>query len=144
MKDPRAFYTLKGYAINREQQLTYAMEDYLEMIARLSEEGKAVHIGEIAAMLHVSPSSASKMVNRLAGQHLVDCKPYGSIALSETGQQLGAYLLYRHDIIEQFLRWLNHSEQELEQTEKIEHFLNRETVYNLERLIRRTARENRE
>ena len=41
----------------------------------------------------------------------------------------------RHEVIHRFLCALNHSDNELEQVEKIEHFLNRTTVKNLEQLI---------
>ena len=49
----------------------------------------------------------------------------------------GEYLLHRHDILQDFLRTLNGPQSELEEVEKIEHFLGRETVENLERLTRR-------
>lgn len=33
-----AFYTMKGYELAADAQITTAMEDYLEMICRLEEE----------------------------------------------------------------------------------------------------------
>lgn len=32
------FYTLKGYSLLEHVQITYSMEDYLEMICRLSQD----------------------------------------------------------------------------------------------------------
>lgn len=135
MNDSYFFYTLKGYASQRGEKFTYAMEDYLEMIARLSEKQDGVRIGEVAAMLHVAPSSASKMGRELARQGWIEFHPYGTASLTKKGRQLGAYLLYRHDTIHRFLCWLNQSENELEQTEKIEHFLSRDTVAHLDALL---------
>jgi len=49
--------------------------------------------------------------------------------------ELGNYLLYRHDVLYRFLYALNHNDDELEQVEKIEHFLNIDTIHNLENLV---------
>ena len=54
------FFTMKGYA-GHKAGLTASMEDYLEMIFRLSRNGGVVRISELAACLHVRPPSASKM-----------------------------------------------------------------------------------
>lgn len=47
------FYTLKGYSLLEHVQITYSMEDYLEMICRLSQDGTPVRIGDLAKCLHV-------------------------------------------------------------------------------------------
>lgn len=54
--------------------------------------------------------------------------------MTDKGREAGNYLLYRHEVIHRFLCVLNHSGNELEQAEKIEHFLDRTTVKNLELL----------
>lgn len=61
-------------------------------------------------------------------------KKYGVIYLTEKGVSVGDYLLYRHDVLQKFLCTVNHSNSELEQVEKIEHFLNERTIKNLELL----------
>ena len=50
------FYTLKGYSLLEHVQITYSMEDYLEMICRLSQDGTPVRIGDLAKCLHVPVS----------------------------------------------------------------------------------------
>jgi Mn-dependent transcriptional regulator len=137
MNEPGEFYTLKGYQINMEAKLTYAMEDYLEMICRLMEQSAVVRIGELAEKLHVKPSSASRMMQQLKLAGYIQAEKYGYIRLTEKGRQAGDYLLYRHDVLQRFLCALNHSESELEQVEKIEHFLNKSTVENLNALTAR-------
>lgn len=128
------FYTLKGYQVKETASLTPTMEDYLEMISRLLQENKVVRIGELADKLHVKPSSASKMIRQLKEAGYVDFENYGYISLTEKGQAEGTYLLYRHKVLHCFLCVLNHTEDELEQVEKIEHFLNRTTIENLHAL----------
>lgn len=134
MKDSKGFYTLKGYQLNEANQLTVSMEDYLEMICRILEDSNVVRINEIAEKLHVRPSSASKMVQNLKIGGYIDFQKYGYVNLTKKGLEVGKYLLYRHEVLHNFLCILNHSENELNQVEKIEHFLNRSTIENIEKL----------
>ena len=117
MDESRGFYTLKGYQNNWGGGLTPAMEDYLEMICRLMKQSTVVRPGELAAKLHVRPSSVSKMIQQLGLTGYIRAERYGYISLTEKGKEAGNYLLYRHDVLHQFLCALNQSEQELEQVE---------------------------
>lgn len=128
------FYTMKGYERNREEFLTSAMEDYLEMICRILNEACVVRVSILAERLHVKPSSASKMVSNLKDAGYIIFEKYGYITLTEKGKVQGEYLLYRHRVLHEFLCALNHSRDELEQVEKIEHFINYQTVKNLEKI----------
>ena len=128
------YFTLKGYVQKDHNELSYAMEDYLEMIYRLLNEQTVVRIGQLSAKLNVKPSSCSKIVQLLKESGYIDYEKYGYIALTEKGQTDGSYLLYRHNVLQQFLCTLNHSPDELEQVEKIEHFLNKTTIENLREL----------
>lgn len=131
------FSTLKGYELNNSPQITYAMEDYLEMICRLYKNKSVIRINELADMLNVRPSSASKMVSNLKQFGLVSFERYGFIQPTEKGIALGEYLLYRHDVLNEFLCMVNNSDNETEQVEKIEHFLNPETISNIKRFVNR-------
>ncbi|HBE14097.1 MAG TPA: DNA-binding protein, partial [Clostridiales bacterium] len=97
-------------------------EDYLEMICRLQKDQDVVRISELADKLHVKPSSASKMVSNLKFLGLVIFERYGYIKPTTQGKTIGAYLLYRHDVLNQFLCLINGSDNETEQVEKIEHY----------------------
>ncbi len=130
------FYTLKGYQINETGGLTTAMEDYLEMICRMAEENKGVRTGELSKKLHVKPPSATKMIQQLNRAGYIQAEKYGFVHLTEKGWEAGRYLLYRHEVIRRFLCTLNKSLDQLEQVEKIEHFLDRITVENLDVLTK--------
>lgn len=134
MVDAKGFYTIKGYQIQEGAELTPAMEDYLEMICRLMETHTVVRLGELAEGLHVKPSSASKMIRLLSESGYINAEKYGYILLTEKGRQAGDYLLYRHDVLQRFLCLLNNTDNELEQVEKIEHFLDARTIENLAKL----------
>lgn len=131
------FYTLKGYQINTEVELTTAMEDYLEMICRIMENNETVRVKDLSKMLHVKPSSVTKMIQQLNHSGYIHSEKYGYIHLTDKGREMGQYLLYRHDVIHRFLCLLNHTKNELEQVEKIEHFLDIKTVKNLDVLCKR-------
>lgn len=128
---------MKGYERIETEQPSAAMEDYLEMITRMEDEGRVVRISELARMLHVKPSSASKMASNLRDAGYLDYERYGFLKLTARGKEAGRYLLYRHRVLQAFFCTLNGTADELEQVEKIEHFMDRRTVENLDRLTGR-------
>ncbi len=131
------FYTVRGYELIEQEGkvLTSSMEDYLEMIYRLAREKGYTRISDLSVALNVQPPSASKMVQKLADVCFVHYQKYGLIELSDKGRLLGEYLLYRHETIEKFLHLLGVKEGILEETEKIEHNLSKETVAKISCLL---------
>ena len=128
------FYTQKGYQLRNHTELTGAMEDYLEMICRLSRETGFVRVHQLAETLHVKPSSVTKMAKQLQQQGLIEYQPYGYIRLTGEGAAEGEYLLYRHNVLLRFLRLVNGGDN-LEEAEQMEHFFSKKTVRNLERIL---------
>lgn len=133
------YYTLKGYTLLENQKITTAMEDYLEMLCRLEKQGEPLRISYISQLLHVRPSSASKMLNNLKTERLVDFEKYGAIALTEKGRRLGQYFLFRHETLHRFFCFLNHTDNELKQVEKVEHFIDKRTIYHMVEFLDGTA-----
>ncbi len=129
------FYTMKEYQQAGAEGLTSSMEDYLEMLCRLQREGRPLRVNVLAESLHVRPSSASKMLVNLKGLGYIDFQKYGAVEVTEKGLREGEYLLHRHQVLHRFFCALNGTEDELEQVEKVEHFMDRVTVGNLERLL---------
>ncbi|MHB9095253.1 MAG: transcriptional regulator MntR [Eubacteriales bacterium] len=122
------FFTFREYMKKEDGPMTACMEDYLEMIYRLSLDTGFTRIHDLAASLNVQPPSATKMVQKLAEAQLVNYEKYGMITLSQSGQVVGKQLLERHEIVENFLRLLGVKEALLEETEKIEHTLSEDTL----------------
>lgn len=129
------FYTLKGYKLKSDNNITEAMEDYVEMIYRKTIDNNKITIKELAECLNVKPSSVSKMANRLKVLEFINFEKYGQISLTDDGKYLGKYLLYRHNILNDFFVKLNKENYKLEQVEKIEHFIDYDTIINIEKLI---------
>lgn len=131
------FHTQKGYELTDGGDLTAAMEDYLEMICRLSAQCGYTRIRQLAETLHVRPSSASKMMDNLKAEGLIRAEKYGCIQLTEEGKRRGQYLLYRHGLLNRFLCFINGTSDELEQVERIEHFIDERTIHNIDIFMRR-------
>ena len=127
--DNNDFYTFSEYMKKEDSSLTASMEDYLEMIYRLSINTGFTRMHELSSALNVQPPSATKMVQKLAEQNFLDYEKYGVILLKESGKVMGKALLTRHNIIENFLKLLGISDVNvLEETEKIEHTISNETL----------------
>ena len=139
--DTDKFYTLRGYSRRQQSLVSAAMEDYLEMIYRSVDKQGFVRLKTLASQLHVTPSASSKMVNRLKDQGLVEFEPYGIIRLTEDGELLGHTLYHRHEVLHRFFCRLNHAENQLELVEKIEHFIDSQTIHNMEQFLQRTQEE---
>lgn len=131
MNESSNFYTLKGYNLLESNEVTSSMEDYLEMIYRLHKDNQIIRINLLAQQLNVKPSSASKMASNLKKYDLVNFEKYGVILITEKGLELGEYLLYRHELLHKLFCKINNSTNELEQVEKVEHFIDTRTIHNL-------------
>ena len=129
----KEFHTVRGYQLLEQNKrlLTSAMEDYLEMIYRNSLQDGYLRINKLAEQLNVKASSASKMVQKLGELGLLKYEKYGIVILTENGKEIGEFLLERHRIIEDFLRFLECGDDILVQTELIEHNINAGTVENM-------------
>ena len=87
------FRTARGYElIDRQVKgLTDSMEDYLEMIYRMSRGEKDIRTSDLAEALNVRPSSVSKMIQKLDSSALVTYEKYGEIKLTQKGWELGNF-----------------------------------------------------
>lgn len=133
----KEFYTFRGYSLHSARQpdsLTPSMEDYLEMIYRLAEREGYTRVLELAAALHVQPPSASRMIQRLADSDFLIYEKYSIIRLTPKGEEIGRFLIHRHNTLEDFLRLLG-VEDVLEDAEKIEHNISTAALAAIERLL---------
>lgn len=133
MGKEREFRTVRGYQmLNAENKLlTSSLEDYLEMIYRTCKVEGYIQNNKLARKLNVSPSSTTKVINKLKKLGLVNYEKYGVIQLTEEGKEIGRFLLKRHEIIEEFLKKLGIKETLLKDTEMIEHDISLNTLRNI-------------
>lgn len=126
MLDNNEYYTFNEYI--KKNNLTPSEEDYIEMIYRLSLEEKPILAREISKRLNIKPPSVTKMLKKLNDKNLIIYKKYGYVELSNLGINVGKNLLYRHNVVYEFLNVIGIEDNIHEQTEKIEHTLSIEAV----------------
>lgn len=141
MSETSDFHTFKGYTLLESNNVTASMEDYLEMIYRLHKDYQVIRINHLAQQLNVKPSSASKMVSNLKSCNLVKFEKYGTIIMTQEGQELGEYLLFRHELLHQLFCLINNTTNELEQVEKVEHFIDTRTIKNLSSFLEKVVKQ---
>ncbi len=76
------------------------MEDYLEEVKRLEEDGDRITATVLARTLEVSLPSASEMLKRLAGEGYLSREDGGTILLTPDGRRLAHTMLRRHRLVE--------------------------------------------
>jgi Mn-dependent DtxR family transcriptional regulator len=103
-------------------------------IYRLSLEDSYTRVLELANALNVQPPSASRMLRRLADEGLVKYEKYSIVRLTPQGAEIGAYLLNRHEILEQFLTLLGVPDV-LEDAERIEHNISAAAMAGISELL---------
>ncbi|REJ28747.1 transcriptional regulator MntR [Caldibacillus debilis] len=103
---------------------TPSMEDYIEQIYLLMETKGYARVSDIADALSVHPSSVTKMVQKLDKNEYLVYEKYRGFVLTPKGKKIGKRLVYRHDLLEQFLQMIGVDEENIyRDVEGIEHHL---------------------
>ncbi len=107
-----------------ERMPTPSMEDYIEQIYILIEEKGYARVSDIAEALSVHPSSVTKMVQKLDKDEYLVYEKYRGLVLTPKGKKIGKRLVYRHELLEQFMRLIGVDEENIyRDVEGIEHHL---------------------
>lgn len=83
---------------------TEQMEEYLETIYRLEEEGRVARTGEVAKHLGLQPPAVTDMLQKLEKEGLVVYEPYKGANLTDAGRKIGRQQLQRHRVMQAFLQ----------------------------------------
>jgi DtxR family Mn-dependent transcriptional regulator len=117
--------------------MTQSLEDYLEMVSFLSDEGE-VRVTDIATRLKVSKPSVLTALRTLEEQGLLEHERYRTVTLTEKGALRAAGIRDRHNFLTAFLRdtlGVNPETAE-EDACKMEHILSEETLKKMKLLAR--------
>ncbi|KAB8128454.1 transcriptional regulator MntR [Gracilibacillus oryzae] len=115
---------------------TPTMEDYIEQIYLLIETKGYARVSAIADALQVQPSSVTKMVQKLDKDEYLNYEKYQGLVLTPKGQKIGKRLVYRHDLLEQFLRLIGVDEENIyKDVEGIEHHLSWNSIDRIGDLV---------
>ncbi|MBB5173092.1 transcriptional regulator MntR [Texcoconibacillus texcoconensis] len=115
---------------------TPSMEDYLERIYLLIEEKGYARVSDIAEALEVHPSSVTKMVQKLDQSQYLVYEKYRGLVLTPKGKKIGKRLVYRHDLLEDFMDIIGVAGENIyEDVEGIEHHLSWDAIDRIGDLV---------
>ncbi|MRH43150.1 transcriptional regulator MntR [Aquibacillus halophilus] len=108
---------------------TPSMEDYIEQIYILIEAKGYARVSDIAEALQVHPSSVTKMVQKLDKDEYLNYEKYRGLILTTKGKKIGKRLVYRHELLEQFLEVIGVNKKNIyNDVEGIEHHLSWDSI----------------
>ncbi|MFP7493656.1 transcriptional regulator MntR [Terribacillus saccharophilus] len=115
---------------------TPSMEDYIEQIYILMEQKGYARVSDIAENLQVHPSSVTKMVQKLDKDEYLKYEKYRGLILTDKGERVGKRLVYRHQLLEDFLRIIGVEEGNIyNDVEGIEHHLSWNSIERIGNLV---------
>jgi len=102
-----------------------SMEDYLEAIGVLSDQGKVVRANQISRALDVKKSSVTAALKKLTATGLVVHEPYGYVELTREGKRIAEGVIRRHQILTRFLTEVLGVDEKIAEEDacKIEHII---------------------
>ena len=83
--------------------LSASLEDYIETIYHLVEEGAAARVKDIAERLNVRNASVTGALHALADKKLVNYAPYDVTTLTPRGVKVAEDVVHRHRTLRDFL-----------------------------------------
>ena len=116
--------------------MTQSLEDYLEMVSFLSDDG-AVRVTDIASRLGVSKPSVLTALKTLEEQGLLEHERYRNVTLTPKGMVRAAEIRRRHHFLTAFLRDVVGVDDETAEKDacKMEHILSEATLDKMKAMI---------
>ncbi|MDR2362802.1 MAG: metal-dependent transcriptional regulator [Spirochaetaceae bacterium] len=117
--------------------MTQSLEDYLEMVSFLADEGE-VRVTDIASRLGVSKPSVLTALKVLEEQGFLEHERYSNVALTSKGIVRAADIRERHYFLTSFLRDTVGVSPETAEKDacKMEHVLSEETLKKMKLFVR--------
>ncbi len=108
--------------------ITQAVQDYLKIIFKLANNGKAVSTNAIAEKLQISQASVTGMIKKLSDLKLTTHRPYYGVELTQSGRKIALEIIRHHRLLELYLaEALGYSwDQVHDEAEKLEHVISEE------------------
>ena len=108
--------------------ITQAIQDYLKIIFKLTNNGKTVSTNAIAERLQISQASVTGMIKKLSDLKLTTHRPYYGVELTQTGRKIALEIIRHHRLLELYLaEALGYSWDRVhDEAEKLEHVISEE------------------
>jgi len=120
--------------------MTQSLEDYLETVGILDDEGP-VRVTDIASKLGVSKPSVIAALRLLESQGLLKHERYRTVSLTGEGRKQAHLIRERHDMLTSFLRdiiGVSHETADLDAC-KMEHHLSAETLEKMRAMVKQNV-----
>ncbi|MCL2600445.1 MAG: metal-dependent transcriptional regulator [Treponema sp.] len=117
--------------------MTQSLEDYLEMVSFLDDEGP-VRVTDIASRLGVSKPSVLTALRALESQGFLKHERYRTVFLTAEGRMQAAHIRERHSMLTAFLRDVIGVCPETADSDacKMEHHLSSETLEKMRSMVK--------
>lgn len=113
-----------------------SIKKYIIEIYKLERKYGHATISDIAGLLNVTVSSASKMVAKLKKQDFVNFQPYRTVSLTKKGLEIGNQLENTNKTLVEFYKYIGIEEEKIKQEVKeIEFYINPEVVTKIKRFL---------
>lgn len=117
--------------------ISKALEEYLKTMYVLNKQNGNIRVTDVAKKMNCTKPSVNKAIYNLKDNGLLNYESYGTIELTEEGENLAKKILEAYDIVYLFLKdVLNIDEEEAEkEAEKIKSTITDETINKLAKYV---------
>ena len=124
--------------------ISRALEEYLKTIYIIKKQNDGVRITDIANKMHCTKPSVNKAVNNLKNNGLLNYETYGTIELTEEGENLAKKIIETYDIVNVFLKDVLNldSEKAEKEAENLKSVMSDYTINKLSRYVHKVLELN--
>ena len=117
--------------------ISKAQEEYLKTMYILKKQDGNIRVTDIALKMNCTKPSVNKALNILKENKLINYETYGTIELTESGENLAKKILEAYDIVYLFLKDVLNLEEEnaKSEAENIKTNLSDDTINKLARYV---------
>ena len=117
--------------------ITKSLEEYLKTMYVLKKQNGNIRVTDIANKMECTKPSVNKAINNLKEENLVNYETYGTIELTNEGENLAKKILEAYDIVYVFLKEVLNLEDEnaKNEAEKIKSSITDDTINKLAKYV---------
>lgn len=117
--------------------ISKALEEYLKTMYILKKQNNKIRLTDVAIKMNCSKPSVNKALYQLKDNGLVNYQTYGTIELTEEGENIAKKVLETYDIVYLFLKDVLNIENEeaKKEAEKIKQAITDNTINNLAKYV---------
>lgn len=122
--------------MNTNKKPSKAMEDFLEALLMLEQEGKPLETTLVAEKLEISKPAVHQMGHELIDRGYITRKDYGDMTLLPAGREIAKSTLHRHNVLKDYLLSIGVSQETAEHDCCLmEHVVSDETFKAMEKTL---------